>query len=101
MVKEDIKKIINSELEQLPNKERIRKLSLFGSYAYGKPKKNSDVDLLIEFKPESKIGFFELVKMQNFLRQRLKKNVDLVTIQSISKYFKNRVLETAEKIYEG
>lgn len=101
MVKEDIKKIINSGLDELPNKERIKKLSLFGSYAQGKANKESDVDLLIEFKPESKIGFFDLVKMQNVLGQILKRNVDLVTIHSLSKYFKNRVLETAEKIYEG
>ena len=101
MVKEDIKKIISSGLDELPNKERIKKLSLFGSYAQGKANKESDIDLLVEFKPEAKIGFFELVRMQNALEQRLKKNIDLVTIQSISKYFKDRVLETAEKIYEG
>ncbi len=101
MVKADIKKIINSGIEQLPNKEQIKNLSLFGSYAQGNANKESDVDLLVEFKPNSKIGFFELVNMQNILEKILKRNVDLVTIQSLSKYFKNRVLETAEKIYEG
>lgn len=101
MVKEDIKEIINNGLEQLPIRERIKKLSLFGSYATGEAKFDSDIDLLIEFKPEAKIGYFELIKIQNALGEKLKRKVDLITPQSLSKYFKDQVLETAEKIYEG
>ncbi|MDD5433601.1 MAG: nucleotidyltransferase family protein [Candidatus Pacebacteria bacterium] len=101
MVKEDIKQILNSGLEQLPNKERIKTVSLFGSYAKGDAQPKSDIDLLIEFKPEAKIGFFELIRIQNSLEQKLKKNIDLITPQSLSKYFKDKVLETAEKLYEG
>lgn len=39
----EVKKITN----QLAEKYKPEKIILFGSFAYGKPKKNSDIDLLV------------------------------------------------------
>ena len=42
-----IRKIISSITGRIKEKYHPEKIILFGSFAYGKPKKNSDIDLLI------------------------------------------------------
>jgi len=101
MVREDVKETIKNQVRYLPIHNSIKKLSLFGSYLNGTAKLDSDIDLLIELKPEAKIGYFGLVKIQNALEKQLQKKVDLVTPNSLSKYFQKEVLSVAEKIYEN
>ena len=45
----------------------VKKLSLFGSAARGELRPDSDVDLMVEFKPRSKTTSFDLVDMQDAL----------------------------------
>ena len=45
----------------------VKKLSLFGSAARGELRPDSDVDLLVEFKPGSRTSSFDLVTMQDEL----------------------------------
>ena len=42
-----IRKLIKSITEKIKDKYKPEKIILFGSYAYGIPKKSSDIDLLI------------------------------------------------------
>lgn len=44
---EDIEKILLEVIDKLREEYRPIKVILFGSYAYGKPTENSDIDLLI------------------------------------------------------
>lgn len=101
MVREDVKETIKNQVRYLPIHNSIKKLSLFGSYLNGTAKLDSDIDLLIELKPEAEIGYFGLVQIQNALEKQLQKKVDLVTPNSLSKYFQKEVLSVAEKIYEN
>jgi uncharacterized protein len=101
MSKDDIKKQLLQALEKDPLKERIKRASLFGSYLHGESSDNSDVDVLIEFKPSAKVGYFELADIQENLEQSIGRKVDLLTPRAISKYFRDRVLAEAELIYEG
>ena len=100
MSKEQLKKSILEAIENDPNKKDILKVSLFGSYLSGKPKKNSDVDLLIEFDPKAIVGFFKLSDFKNNFEKHLGKEVDLVTPEALSKYFKDEVIKQAYLIYE-
>ncbi len=100
MSKEKIKQTVRQAMKTDPNKKDIVKISLFGSHAYGKPRKESDIDLLIEFRPNARIGFFELFDTRDNLEKHLNKKVDLLTPEDLSKYFRDEVLKKAEKIYE-
>lgn len=86
-------------IEQQDIKKDIKSLRLFGSYLHGKPRKDSDIDLLVEFLPQSRVGFFYLVNMQNTIEQFLGKKIDLQTPEALSKYFRANVLKEAEHIY--
>ncbi len=101
MDKQQLKQNILEAIKNEPAKKDIKKASLFGSYLHEEQTAESDVDLLIEFKPTAKVGFFELVRLQRRLGEFIGKKVDLLTPQSLSRFFKKKVLAEAEDIYEG
>ena len=74
-------------------------IGVFGSYAKGKEKQNSDIDLLYDIKPIflQKYGGFEafakINEIRKELKEYLKKDVDLATIDNNSKTFKEYALK--------
>jgi len=100
MSKKQIEKTVQKAIKKDPLKNEIQKISLFGSRLDGKPHKDSDVDLLIEFSPKADIGFFRLIEIQEQLEKVLKKKVDLLTPEQLSKYFRKEILQKAQTIYE-
>ncbi len=99
MEKQEIKEKIKEAIEKNPHKKDIKKVSLFGSYVKGTAKKDSDVDVLIEFKPSASVGFFKFVEIQDSIGNHIGKTVDLLTPEAISQYFRNEVLSQSESIY--
>ena len=69
---EDIREIIIPYCRKYP----VKRISLFGSYARGEAKEDSDVDLLIEF--ETPISLMKILGMQTRLEEELGRKVDLV-----------------------
>ncbi|MBU1129146.1 MAG: nucleotidyltransferase domain-containing protein [Nanoarchaeota archaeon] len=71
------KKIINvlEENKDKIQKAGVKKIGLFGSYAKGKEKKNSDIDFLIEFESVDFDKYFFMLKL---LEKLFQKKVDLV-----------------------
>ncbi len=55
---------------------KVTALGVFGSYVRGGQKKNSDVDILVEFSQTP--GLFDYLRVENSLSVLLKKCVDLV-----------------------
>ena len=100
MTKEILKSQLLEALENVPHKEAIKSVALFGSYINGRPTEDSDIDVLTDLFPESQIGFFELYDIQEALENRLGKPVDLLTPQAISQYMRPQVLKEAETVYE-
>ncbi len=100
MSNKELKKIICEAIEADPNKEDILKVSLFGSQVYGNPQPDSDVDVLIEFRPNAPIGLFEFVRIQRRFSEFSGKKIDLLTPSALSKYFREEVLNNAKTIYE-
>ena len=72
----------------------VKKIGLFGSFVKGKQKKNSDVDVLVEFKNISADNFFGLL----FLLEKLfKRKIDLIEINSLRKEL-NYIKEEAQYV---
>ena len=101
MTKQKIKQRLLTAVKNDPNSADIKYVALFGSYVNGTPREDSDIDVLIDFYPQSIVGLFKYIDIQENLSQALGKKVDLLTPQAISKYFRNRVLQEAEVVYEG
>jgi hypothetical protein len=76
-------------------KNNIVKAGIFGSYARGEAKKNSDMDILVE--PPKGIGFgFAGIQLE--LEEKLGKKVHLVTYRSIHPYIKKNILADEVRI---
>lgn len=63
--------------------------SIFGSYAYGKNKEDSDIDILVEL-PEDKT-LFDFIHLQFKLEDVLGKKVDLGEYSTIKPRLKNYI----------
>lgn len=100
MSEKEIRKKLVEAVKNNPHRDEIRKISLFGSYASGIPKPDSDVDVLIEFEPTASIGLFDFVRIQRAFSEFVGKKVDLLTPSALSKYFRGEVLASAKMIYE-
>ena len=71
-----IKNILRENKPSLKRQFKIKMLGIFGSYVRGNQKKNSDVDILVEFNQTP--GMFDYMRTENRLSQLLKRRVDLV-----------------------
>ncbi len=90
--------IDQTKISEICRKYHVQKLSVFGSVLFGDDTPNSDIDLLVEFE----IGFtpgFSYISLQDELTSVFQRPVDLHTLQSLSKYFRNTVVKEAQPLY--
>ena len=79
---------------------KIRKLSLFGSVLRDDFGPESDIDVLVEFSPDAKIGLFELYDLEMELSSIFGgRKIEINTPRSLSKYFRERVMDEAKVQY--
>ena len=71
----------------------VASVSVFGSVARNRIRKNSDVDLLVEF--DKPIGLFEFARLKLHLEEVLGRKVDLVTREALRKEFREGILKEA------
>lgn len=95
LTKEEIKNIL-SENRVILKKHKVNKIGLFGSYASGRAKKKSDIDLLVDF--DETIDLFEFVHLARDIENVLKTKVDLATPDALKPYIKPRILQEVEWI---
>ena len=85
------------------HKWQIAELALFGSVLRGDFHPDSDVDVLVRFLPEAKHGLFDLVRIEEELKDILGREVDLVDKSAIEKsrnYIRREaILSSAETVY--
>ena len=91
MNKEEIRKKITYQLPFLSQKYNVKRLGIFGSVVRDQQKKGSDIDMLVEF--ISPIGFFDFIRLENFLAETLNQKVDLVTKKALKRAIKAEVLK--------
>tara|TARA_Y100000310_G_C20660628_1_gene804527 strand:- start:2083 stop:2373 length:291 start_codon:yes stop_codon:yes gene_type:complete len=89
----DIKKKINPILKR----HDVKKAAVFGSVANGDSKKDSDVDILIEFKKDDK-SLFDLGGLKVELEEKLDKKVDILTYNSLHPLLKDIILKEQKSI---
>ena len=98
MIKNRKREIINRikpKIIKILKKNKIRRAGIFGSYARGEARKNSDVDILVQ--PPGGIGF-GFVGIQLELEDMLRKKVHLVTYKYIHPRLKKQILKDEVRI---
>ena len=78
----------------------IRQLAIYGSALRADFGPESDVDVLVDFIPGHTPGFFKLFDMEEELSGLFGGHkVDIRTPEDLSRYFRNKVVATAEVQY--
>ena len=93
--KMNIIKKLKPKIIRVLKKHNIERAGIFGSYASGEAKKNSDIDILVE--PPKGIGFgFAGIQLE--LENELKRKVDLVSYNGLIPYLKDKILNQEIRI---
>lgn len=88
---------IKKRLSPLLKRHGVKRAALFGSIVHNRLTKNSDIDLLIEFRGQKSL--FDLVDLELALEDLLKRKVDLVTYRSLHPLLRDRILKEQAVIY--
>jgi predicted nucleotidyltransferase len=83
---EGLKKTIGPIL----NKYGISRAAFFGSVARNEATMDSDIDLIVEFRPGSSL--LDMARLKSELESRLMRKVDIVTYRSLHPRLRNRIL---------
>jgi len=91
-----IRKKLRKDMNYLSERYKVSSLQVFGSFSRGEQKKNSDIDILVDF--TETIGLFEYVELEMYLSELLGAKVDLVTSQTLKSQIKDKILSEAVDI---
>jgi predicted nucleotidyltransferase len=83
-------------LPRLRTEYHVRTLEVFGSFARGEAREDSDLDLLVTF--DEVPTLFKFVELENHLSDNLGVNVDLVMKDSLKPAIGKRILKEARPI---
>ena len=85
------------ELLDICRQNDISSLELFGSYARGEQKQDSDLDLLVTFSKGKSL--IDHIRTEKAFESLLGKKVDLITERSLSPYITPMVKTDLKKLY--
>lgn len=85
-----IKRILRNHLPELRERYSVKSLGVFGSYVRGEQKKQSDLDVLVEF--EQAPSLFKYIDLENYLSDLVGIKVDLVMKKTLKPHIGQRIL---------
>ncbi len=88
----DVVGILRSHEEFVKAKFGVARIGVFGSFARGEEKPDSDVDVLVEFRADS-VTFDNYMDLKFYLEDLLGRRVDLVTPQALKPQIKDNILK--------
>ena len=92
--------IPEAQIAELCRRNGIRKLALFGSVLTGRFTDSSDIDILVDFRPQERVGFFRLANIEEALGPLFGgRKIDLRTPMDLSRYFRDQVVRDALVVY--
>jgi predicted nucleotidyltransferase len=95
----DVKTIPREALAEVCRRYQVRKLDLFGSALGPDFAADSDLDLLVTFAPQARIGFLALARLARELSGLLGRKVDLVPKDGLKPTLRDEVLSHLEVLF--
>jgi predicted nucleotidyltransferase len=89
---------LRAMLPELAERFGVCELGLFGSRVRGDNRPDSDLDVLVEFRTDSRIGLFGLVELEDLLSDRLGVEVDLVEKVALKPRLRPFILNEAQEV---
>lgn len=73
----------------------VKSIAVFGSVARNESTPDSDIDLLVEFRPDERVGMFRFIDLKQYLEDLLGCEVDLVTPEGLKPQLREGILSEA------
>jgi len=93
MERETLFALLKSQQDTLRRQFFVASLSVFGLAARDRLRKQSDIDLLVEF--ERPVGLFTFIRLKLYLENLLGRRVDLVTPAALRPELRQQILQEA------
>ena len=87
------------EIAAFCQRHHIRNLALFGSVLRDDFGPESDVDVLVEFEPDARVGYQRFFRLQDELTALFGREVDLFTPNSLKPFARETALQSRTVIY--
>ena len=98
-------KIPRTKIAKFCKRWNVSELAIFGSALRSDFRSDSDVDLLVSFAPEAEVSLFDMVNMQDELRNIFGRDVDLISkrgLENSRNYLRRKaILESAQVIHDA
>ena len=88
---------IKKKIVPILKENKVSRAGIFGSYARGEQKEDSDIDLLIEVN-DKKFSLIDLIGIEIELRKAVGKKIDLITYKGINPSIKEEILKEEVRI---
>ena len=89
-------------IDEFCKKWNVLEFSIFGSVLRDDFREDSDIDVLVEFEKDSRYSLFDLVDMQDQLRQLFGRDVDLLEKAALRNPFRKKsILDNRKIMYAG
>ena len=94
-MKSDETMTIIKENRKILDDHHVKSIYLFGSIVRGEDKPGSDIDIMVEFQPDARVGLFGMARLQRQLSEVLGRSVDLTTRDALHKALRDRIIKEA------
>ena len=91
MTKEEILTILQACSEEILEKFKAEPKGIFGSFARGDHRPESDLDILVEF--HNGATLLDLARLSNFLEDRLGIKIDIASQRAIRREYRESIYE--------
>ncbi len=87
---------IKKKITPILKKNKIVRAGIFGSYARGEEKKNSDIDILVQ--PPKEMSLFDFVGVRLEIEDELGRKIDIVSYNALHPKLKKQILKEEIRI---
>ncbi|MCB0515360.1 MAG: nucleotidyltransferase domain-containing protein [Chitinophagales bacterium] len=93
--KAEILSFLREKKNELFSDYQLIKIGLFGSFARDEATEDSDIDLIVEFQPNTENLSEKKLRIKMLVAKRFDREVDLCREKYIKPYFKTQILQSA------
>lgn len=91
--------VSREDLEKICRRYAVTELRVSGSVLSDAFRDDSDIDVLVSFAPDARVGYFELARLQRELEALFGREVDVVSLQGLNPLIRQDALDSSMTLY--
>jgi uncharacterized protein len=96
--KQEVLQFLRDNREYFETQFHVKEMGLFGSFVKGKQTQNSDIDILIELRNNTKNVYEIKEMMRTYISKKFHRNIDIARKKYLKSYIKKQILDEIEYV---